>query len=219
MNRSNQGDSLQFDIGPHLDEGQLEHYSMGTLPVGHVAQFEEHFLTCPECQDRLLEMDAWINHVRSVSPRLRAEPRGGWRYRCSKIFASQRSVWAAGLAVGAVLLVAGRPLLNREAPGGPVTVALRSDRGRQDVASGLAPAGRKLVLSIDLTQVAPAASYRLEIVDRRGKQVWDGAISANAGSADTGRLDQPVSKLPAGTYFVRLYGAAELLREYPLSVE
>ena len=65
---------MQLQIGPHLEESEVEQYSMGELPEASLAPFEEHLLACDSCQDRLLEMEAYVNAVRSVSPNLRAAP-------------------------------------------------------------------------------------------------------------------------------------------------
>src|SRR5262245_27323636 len=62
---------MGLEMGPHLEEAELEQYSMGILPEQRITAFEEHFLVCQVCQDQLLEMEAYVNAVRSVSPKLR----------------------------------------------------------------------------------------------------------------------------------------------------
>ena len=49
---------MQLGIGSHLDDADLEQYSMGSLPETRLVPFEEHFLACESCQDRLLEMES-----------------------------------------------------------------------------------------------------------------------------------------------------------------
>src|SRR5436190_16036889 len=97
---------MQTGIGPHLEETEIEQYSMGTLPHERVTPFEEHFLICESCQDRLLEMEAFINAVRSVSPKLRAA-----RSRWSRLWEAPRLGWAtaAAMSVAALLVVARAP--------------------------------------------------------------------------------------------------------------
>src|SRR5579862_3968004 len=65
-------------LEPHLLEPELEAYSMGTLSEDRMDVFEEHLLACGECQDRLLEMESFVNAVRSVSPKLREARRPFW---------------------------------------------------------------------------------------------------------------------------------------------
>src|SRR5438034_6515281 len=87
---------MQLQIGPHLDESEVEQYSMDQLPEASLAHFEEHLLACESCQDRLLEMETYVNAVRSVSPRLRQANRPWWRER----YFGQRPTWVAAFAVG-----------------------------------------------------------------------------------------------------------------------
>ena len=96
---------MQFEIGSHLDESDLEQYSMGKHSMGkllgeRLESFEEHLLACEFCQDRLLEMEAYVNAVRSVSPKLRQSNRARWRER----FFRPRPTWVAAFAMGVVLL-------------------------------------------------------------------------------------------------------------------
>ena len=62
---------MQFGIGSHLEETELEQYSMGILSEASLEAFEEHLLACDSCQDHLLEMEAYVNAMRSASPKLR----------------------------------------------------------------------------------------------------------------------------------------------------
>src|SRR6058998_3132284 len=96
---------MQFEIGSHLDESDLEQYSMGKHSMGkllgeRLESFEEHLLACESCQDRLLETEAYVNAVRSVSPKLRQANRPRWRER----YFGQRPAWVAAFAVGVVVL-------------------------------------------------------------------------------------------------------------------
>src|SRR6185295_2822195 len=90
---------MELGIGSHPEETEIEQYSMGILASERVQSFEEHFLACEPCQDQLLQMEAYVNAVRSVSPRLRAA-RSPW---------SRFAEWpSAGLvlSVAAVTLLA-----------------------------------------------------------------------------------------------------------------
>src|SRR2546430_2151415 len=125
---------------------------MGALRQDRVALFEEHFLVCESCQDRLLEMEAYINAVRSVSPKLRAARKPAW----------PRMGWVGALAVA----VAGVAMIVRT-PGrvGEVAIVqLEASRGIEGRFLAKAIAGQALSFQIDLTQIPAASSYRLEIV-------------------------------------------------------
>src|SRR5678810_341539 len=97
--------AMRLDIGPHLEEAELEQYSMGTLPVERIAPFEEHLMACDSCQDQLLEMEAYINAVRSVSPKLRPadQPRGAHFWT---LFSGWPAWVGAAATVAALVLVA-----------------------------------------------------------------------------------------------------------------
>src|ERR1019366_7681453 len=53
----------------HIDEEETERYSMGAMPEGAIAPFEEHLLICESCQLRLAQTDVYVAAVR-----LRAAP-------------------------------------------------------------------------------------------------------------------------------------------------
>jgi len=200
---------MKLDIGAHLHEDELEQYSMGTLPGDRVGPFEEHFMVCETCQDHLLEMEAYVNAVRSVSPTLRqATP---WHWKALRSWPS----WVGLAASIAAIFLIGRLWLAAAVPGPPVAVFLQATRGIEGLSIATAAAGRPLSLQIDPIEILTSLSYRLEIVNSSGNSVSDGrAISQN------GRIVQTLPKgLSAGKYYVRLYSAAgELLREYGLQI-
>jgi hypothetical protein len=206
---------MQLSIGPHLEESELEQYSMGILPQGRMDVFEEHFLACDSCQDRLLEMEAYVNAVRSVSPKLRQSPASSWSDFRAKLFAGRRPVWATALALGvislAILRVGPVPDDSREM----IAVSLQSSRGVEGLAAAKAPAGKPLLLKMDITELQAFPSYRLEIVGQTGQQILE-----TVARPESGAIVQPVRKrLPAGQYFVRLFApTGELLREFSLGV-
>src|SRR5947207_8219104 len=94
---------MQLALGPYLEESDLEQYSMGKLSESLLPAFEEHLIACDSCQDRLLEMEAFVNAVRTVSPTLRAAPQSAWRER----FVWPRSAWTAAIAMSMVALAVG----------------------------------------------------------------------------------------------------------------
>lgn len=203
---------MQFGIGSHLEETELEAYSMGTLAETRLEAFEEHLLACVACQDQLLEMEAFVNAMRSASPKLREARRSPW----GGLLRWPRPANAAILAFGAVVLVVARIwMITPPSRVELASVVLHSSRGIEGLATAKAPAGQLLSLAVDLTELPAFPSYRLEIVGATGKPEWEAvAHSAN------GRITQPTTKgLSPGQHYVRLYAPnGELLREFSLGV-
>jgi hypothetical protein len=205
---------MQLGIGSHLDDADLEQYSMGTLPDVRLGPFEEHLLACESCQDRLLETEAFVNAIRSVSPKLRAASRSPRRDR----FIERRWTWVAAFAMGLILLGLGRTWMVP--PGARTDVAavfLHSSRGIEGLAMARGPAGKPLALTIDLTELPALLSYQIEIVTSAGKPVWRIAASARDGKI----AELAPHGLSTGQYYVRLYptGGGKLLREFGLRID
>jgi hypothetical protein len=202
---------MELEIGRHLEETELEQYSMGRLPSERLEEFEEHFLACDACQDKLLEMEAYVNAMCSVSPKLRNARTSFW----TDLFRWPRLSWVGAFGLSAVSVAAGVWIL---APYGRVevaTVTLSTNRGAGGTAVAEAPSGKALTLNVDLTQLQPAAFYRMEVVGATGKLIWETIAEAR-----DGKIVQPVAKaLPVGQYYVRLYlPGGPLLREFSLKI-
>ncbi len=175
------------------EEGRLEAYAAGSLPVGEVTDVEEHLLVCADCQRRLAETEAYLRAMRRAAARARAVER--------------RPVWA--FAAVAVVLAAGAGIEWRGRRAG-VEVALAAMRGPE---AQTAPAGAPLRLSLDATGLPAMAGYRVEVVDETGRAAFTGS-----GAPNGARIAVAAPKgLAAGRYFIRLYGQG-LLREYALAV-
>jgi hypothetical protein len=58
---------LVIQLDRHLDEGQIESYSMQMGDAQEAARFEEHLLICETCQERLMEMDSYIASMRQAA--------------------------------------------------------------------------------------------------------------------------------------------------------
>jgi hypothetical protein len=183
----------------HASDELLEQYSLGTLPEPQAEPLEEHLLVCEQCQDRLNQTDAFIAAIQAAARKLRNEPNPGP--------APKRSSTV-------LLLLTARPwrFLNT-ASAAPVAVMLQSARGP---AGATAPAGRALILRIDLTELRPLDSYRLEIVDSRGDRVHEATVSPKNGDL----IATVPARLVRGPHWVRLYTpAGDLLREFGLRIE
>src|ERR1700692_1132876 len=117
---------MQFGIGSHLEEPELEEYSMGMLSEASLEAFEEHLLACNCCQDRLLEMEAYVNAMRSASPKLRKARQPFW----AAVFRWPRPAWAVAFAMGVVGLAVVRVwIVAPPAHTQMASVALHSSRG------------------------------------------------------------------------------------------
>jgi hypothetical protein len=205
---------MQFEIGSHPEEPDFEQYSMGTLSETRLEAFEEHLLTCGSCQDQLLEMESYVNAMRSASPKLRKARQSFWedlfRWPRRPPLAAAFALSVAAIAVVGVWIVAA-PSRTEMA-----SVDLHSSRGIEGLATAQAPAGKLLSLTADLTELPFFPSYRLEIVESMGKHVWD-AVAVPEG----GKITKATTKsLGSGQYYVRLYAPnGELLREFSLAVK
>jgi hypothetical protein len=187
----------------HLDDSQIEAYCLGKIPEPELTELEEHLLTCESCQQRVTEGDAYLRSMQNASSRVRAgeqKPPKAWA--------------ASGLipVLGFALVVAGFGAflrMNQEGAGPRVPVALEVTRGAGVLAQ--APAGRSLLLNPGLDGVPALAAYRLQMVDRNGKRVFQAVFIPGKGAE--------APSLASGIYFVRLYSLPGiLLREYALEI-
>lgn len=48
-----------------MDEDRLERYAMGNLVDEEAAAVEEHLLLCPDCQNKLAELDEFLRALRN----------------------------------------------------------------------------------------------------------------------------------------------------------
>lgn len=53
----------------HPTDDTIEDYALGRLSENESAQFEEHILMCPQCQDALRLKDAFLADLRSALKR------------------------------------------------------------------------------------------------------------------------------------------------------
>ena len=61
---------MELEIERHADEDQFERYSMQTMKARESAEFEEHLLVCETCQERFMEVDAYVGSIRRVAASL-----------------------------------------------------------------------------------------------------------------------------------------------------
>jgi hypothetical protein len=193
----------------HMDDEEIERYSMGSMSEEAIAPFEEHLLICEPCQGRLARTDAYVSAMRQGSGRLRAAPlkRGlSWLH-------FPRLVPA--LAAVAIAVVAGVLWIGRVDSGEALPFALDLEATRGAAIEAQAPAGRWLLLRLDLANLPASSWYRLEMVDRFGGRIRQAIVPAQGSKAAF-----KIPATPPGIYFVRVYGPpGELVREYGFEVQ
>jgi hypothetical protein len=57
---------IEFPMKRHPEDDQLEGYSLEILSQREIARLEEHFLICETCQERLTEMDTYVEAMRAA---------------------------------------------------------------------------------------------------------------------------------------------------------
>lgn len=192
------------DLSCHVEDEELERYSLGSASEEESARLEEHLLVCDRCRARLEEYDLIADSMAAAAAQWRSEhPR------------PQQKTWSLTrllLPLAAILSLALTGMwinYGRQTHAPALALALNATRGA--VTAARAPALRPLQLRPDLTGIAPFPRYDLEIVDHVGGKV--------AHAQTDGHAPFRLPGLQSGMYFVRLYSpAGDLLREYALSV-
>lgn len=196
----------------------IDRYLLGKLPSELQEQFEQHFLACADCLEKLESSRPALGLIAAS----RVSPRPRW-------FTAPAWGMAAMIAL-AVWVTAGRaPVPPAPAPAGveaalePV-IELSTFRGggparglRRDQTAG------PFRLLLDLQSLDTYDCYSVEIASEQGAAVWSrGGLQPASDRA----LEVQVEGLPleAGQYWVRLagFGSAAgpaLVREYSLTVQ
>jgi hypothetical protein len=191
---------MAFNTNRHMGEDEIEKYSMRAVSEEESARFDEHLLICEFCRNRVTTSDDYVVAMHSASLHLRRQqtkPEGSRRFfpRLSPFF------YAVGLAAAIVLValveLGGlRPWARETAPA--FVVNLEAMRGAGIEAR--APAGRAVLLNLELSGLPVRPSYRVEAVDRLGRVVWQGSVPPRDSKAVAW-----LPAMPAGIYFVRVY--------------
>ncbi len=201
--------TLLFDNDHHPANDVLDQYAAGVLVGSDLVEFEEHLLVCEACQDRLAEVDAYREAMRSAAAELHPQlPRAG------NII--PKIAWAFGLAAMALLVFGAIGWRAAQRSTLPLAIIpLQTTRGIDALPPTVAP-GRAAALVLDTTGLPSFPKYNLEIVDSAGRQV----VQSRA-VPQRDKVQFVLSHgLPAAKYFVRIYSPSqELLREYSLAVQ
>jgi len=202
---------MQLEPDRHIEDDDLERYSMRTLGETQTPALEEHLLFCHSCQDRLYEMDQFLESIRAVAPGVSREKETLWlrlRGLVTVSWPTNYPAWAAASAVLALVCLVGLTWQFRQgATGKPIAVVLVAERS----GAVTAPARSALLLELDTKGLPNLASYRVQVVDQFGTRVAESGLTPK-----DGRISFPVGAgLTAGDYLVRLSSPqGEQLREF-----
>lgn len=209
------GSLEQTLVDEHISEEALELYAMGRLGDPQAAELEEHILFCTDCQEALERVDDFILAFRVAAPQVQAErhePESAWKRFWKWVSLGRENlrggIWvpaAATLAVAVAVIVT--PVSMRE----PAIESVRLESARGEAGMASVKAGNRLHMNLDTRGLPELTSYRVELVDGNGAQVWGGTAKLSAqGLAIT--TDKSVSP---GQYWIRVYDTrGELLREF-----
>jgi hypothetical protein len=207
-------------LGNHASEDRLEEYCLGRVPDEELEEIEEHLLVCPACQERLRVTDRYIRTMRAAIASLAAAPAPSERWWEAWFGFLLKPLPVAALAgLAALVLVWGViPSLRDTRQAAPVAVTLEAMRGGGETLHMRAPEKTPLILTLDLTGVAPLASYQVRLVDAGGSKVFETEARPEANHMTV----HAPARLSRGTYWVRLYDRADgntPLREYGLKLQ
>jgi anti-sigma factor RsiW len=200
-----------MSAGSHIADELLERYAMRAASEEECAPLEEHLLSCEECRERLERWDRYVRAMRAAAGELRRTPE--FMEWLARVFGGQRLVWALGFTLVLLLLVGIHRSWLRMGGPPPLPVALIATRGAADSPLSV-PAGRALALTLDAAGLPAYPAYGVEVVDPRGRRVFESAADRR-----DGRVGMSLPARTAGLYFVRLLAPDKtLLREFSLPV-
>jgi hypothetical protein len=201
----------------HPAEDLLEEYSFGRIREPALTPLEEHLLICAQCQTQLLAIDEYRALMKSGITAFERKRQSAFvpspHYLFPKIFANVLVAAAVFLMVAGV--IGWRVYRPSTEVSEATIVRLIALRGGGGDGSAHARAGRRLNLVIDRLNLPSTLSYRLEIVNSSGRQVWSG-ITRVAGQDISANVD---ANFRSGVYWVRLYSGERELREFGLHID
>ena len=202
---------MKASFSSHISEDLLEKYALRKLTEQELATVEEHLLVCHKCQDRLDEVDEYIQVMKlavSQHPTLRP------RLPSSRVWPFPARFWVATVLL--IALVLAIPWQSRNVPVHEVTLA--ASRGANPIPTAEAAAGAALLLRMDVSEIVKFGGYQVSLVDSEGRELWRKRANANQNQLTV----QSPGRLSAGKYWVRLSDTSEpavFLREYGLELK
>ncbi|MBZ5725105.1 MAG: hypothetical protein LAP87_08925 [Acidobacteriia bacterium] len=61
-------------INRHLDEEEIEKYSLNSISEAETGHIEEHLLICEACRQQVAQSDLYVSSMRRAATRLRNAP-------------------------------------------------------------------------------------------------------------------------------------------------
>lgn len=201
---------MKASFSSHISEELLEKYAFRRLTEQESAPVEEHLLICPTCQDRLNEVDDYIQVMKLAASQPPLKGRfsnlGGWP------FPARLGIASLIVIIGALVI----PWRGRNMPAREVTLV--ASRGSSSTPVAEARAGPGLILRMDVSEIAKFDNYTVSLVNSEGRELWRTLAPANQHQL----LVRSPAKLAAGRYWVRLFDTSQppvLLREYGLELK
>ncbi len=188
----------------HPSDDSLELFALGHYRSEDLAFLEEHLLLCVDCQRRLRDIDAYVALMAKGTKEIQQNPPR-----------HQRALVVCSGVLAASILVFCLMSYFRSEHDQDAEIRLAAVHGKADPPLA-APVGKSLTLKVDLTEVAPSPTYRLDVVSSSGNVIW-----TTIAKSDTRQLVLHVEKrLDRGTHWIRLCSdTGQVLREYALRVQ
>jgi hypothetical protein len=203
-----------------LEEQQIaERYVMGNLSTEETERFEEHYLTCEECMDRLHLAERFHLAMRGMAAEDTSRATGaGILATLVRMAGWQRTLLAVGLilAIAVPTMQWVRLASELQQSGGPQSLStllalspVRSSSHHEEPVAQLTlfRKGEQVALSLDVVGMVSAGALRIALLDPEGTILWQ---SSPTSPDTTGRLllSLPSDLLRAGDHEVRLVAVA-----------
>jgi hypothetical protein len=209
---------MQISLGDHPSEETLERYLLHQTNSSELDAIETHVLACPDCVQRLEEVESYISVMRASLREMQAAESP--LVRVTSILKGiavwltpLRLSWTAAAAVVIAALMIAPAQFALRWPVAPARVNLSAWRGAETTS---VPAKRPLNIKLDSVDL-PDGAVAVQLVDAVGHEVSHGSATINQ---ETTEVALPALK-SSGTYFLRLYSGAsvkgnqrDLLREF-----
>lgn len=194
----------------------VERYLLRRLSAQEEAEFEEHYLVCGECREKVRQDQPLVGMLVSAC--------ADWTYapRRPRRWFLPAPVWglAAALGAAAVFVIVALPPAQVRTPAVQTAalelpvVELTAYRAGGDPLARAKP-GQPFALRLDTRGLTAGPHYAVEIVEESGGQVWNQPSVRWEGVQAEVRV---TTGLAPGLYWVRLSRDGRLAREYHLPV-
>lgn len=192
-----------------------ERYVMGRLPAEEVARFEEHYLTCEECLDRLQLAERFHLALRGLAAEDSARATGvGILAALARLAQWQRTLLAAGLLFAIALPTAQWVRLAREQQqlSGPQAIStllplspVRSSSSREEPVAQLTltKGSERVAFSLDAIGAVDRGPLHIVLADPSGVTLWRSPPTLPDAAGQL-LISLPSNLLKAGDHELRL---------------